>query len=155
MLLRFDNGEPYATGAAFYDYRPATEKESSLRIVLTVSIEDIKTSAFVDTGGYFLIPPDIADILKLDHRDGAQAPDINWRGYSLSGLLHRVFLTFHADEGNSLTIEATAFVPQMASYEQWPKDFPCILGMNGCFERLRFAIDPHNNTFFFGDLAEN
>jgi len=154
MLLRFDNGDPYATGAAPYTYRPATERETSPRIILTVSINNFETLAFVDTGGVFaIIDPEIGHHLNLNPEDGAPAPKLYWRGETISGVLHRVSLTLLADIGDSLTIDATAFIPQLAPRQGWPGDFPCILGMSGCFERLRFAVDPATDTFYFGELV--
>lgn len=154
MLLRFDNGDPYATGATPYGYGPATNQEITPRIIITVSINDFKTSAFVDTGGIFIITPEVALHLGLDAKTGISTPNLGWRGSSLPGVLHRVSLTLQADEGHPLTIEATAFVPQLSPYDSWPGDFPCILGMSGCLERLRFAVDPFTDTFYFGELSE-
>jgi len=153
MLLNFDNGDPYATGATPYAYRPSTEKETSPRIILTVKIEGITTTAFVDTGGILVISPEIAQELSLNPSDGISAQPLIWRNNKLQGVCHRVALTLIAEQGDSLTIEATAFVPQTP--HKWQKDFPCILGMVNCLERLRFAVDPSNDTFYFGELIEN
>ncbi len=150
MLLRFDNGDSYATGAAPYAYRPITDKETSPRIILPVLIEGVKTSAFIDTGGVFLVTPEVAFHLGLDPNDGIEAQTLLWRNYSLQCVLHRLSLTLPAEEGDSLTIDATAFVP-LTTYQEWPADFSCILGMN-CLEHLRFAVDPANDTFYFGQL---
>ncbi len=155
-MLRFDSGDLFATGSAPYAYRPATAQETSPRIILTVLIGDFQTSAFVDTGGVFLLcAPEIARYLRLDPRDGMPADRLWLRGDWLSGVLHRIPLTLVAQEGPSLTIDATAFVPELAPHQKWPDDFPCVLGMSGCLEFLRFAVDPADDTFYFGGLAEN
>jgi hypothetical protein len=155
MSLLLANGDAFATGAAVYDYRPATSAEISPRIVLTVMVGDHDTSAFVDTGGlYFICTPPFARRLRLDPGQGLPAPDrIRWRGEIFRGLLYRLPLTFPAIEGDGLTIEATAFVPQMRPTETWNEELTCVLGLQGCLERLRFAVDPATETFYFGELG--
>jgi hypothetical protein len=31
---------------------------------------------------------------------------------------------------------------------------PCILGLYGCLERLRFAVDSHTEQFYFGPAVD-
>jgi hypothetical protein len=50
-----------------------------------------------------------------------------------------------ADNGESLSIEATVWV----SREWTGGNF---LGYGGLLERIRFAVDPANNLFYFGPL---
>ena len=56
-----------------------------------------------------------------------------------------------ADEGSDLEIETTAFVPVLDESEIW--ELPMFLGMQGCLERVRFAIDPTKERFYFGTTA--
>ena len=108
-------------------------------------------AAFVDTGGVYLIcSPEIADSLALSPDEGLAAPRMLFRGAYLAGMLHRVDLTIPATHGETLTVEATAFVPEQTTTD-W-QSFPCVLGLQGCLERLRFAVDPVNDTIFFGAL---
>lgn len=137
-----------------YLYRPATERENSPRILLTVQIEGVQTTAFVDTGGVNLLcAPEIAARAGIDPTGGIPSEPLLWRSHRVHGTLHRVALTLLAAEGESVNIEATAFIPQ--SNDEWAESFPCILGMHGCLERLRFAVDPNNDTFYFGQLSES
>jgi len=154
MLLQFADGNPFATGAAPYTYRPATDREVSPRLVVTIGLGDIITTAFVDTGGVYLwCPPHIANDLGVNVEDGDRiGPIISARGV-FEGVLLRVPLTLFAEEGHSLIIEPTAFIPRLRPGEEWPENLPCILGMQGCLERLRFAVDPNDDTFYFGELA--
>lgn len=153
MLLQFGDGEPYATGATNYQYRPATEREKTPRIVVSILIDDIQTLAFVDTGGvYAICPPDIASVLNLIPQDGIPTEPMLWRGSLLKGELYRIPTTIIAETGNSLRIESTFFVPQLTPDQIWVDDFPCILGMSGCLERLRFAVDPSADMFYFGRI---
>lgn len=155
MFLHFSNGEPFSTGATRYIYRPASNGETSPRILLTVAIEGVQSLAFVDTGGvYLLCNPHVAASLNLNPSDG-ESYSVQWRRDSITGSLHRVSLTLYAEDGESLTNEVTAFVPHLDYKGQWVDDFPCILGMQGCLERFRFAVDPNNDVFYFGELATN
>jgi hypothetical protein len=155
MLLQFTGGTLFATGAAPYAYLPVTARESAPRVILSIRLGEIETSAFLDTGGvYLLCAPQLARRLGLDPQDGIPAPPLQLGRGRFEGALHRVGLTFIAAYGEDLSIESTIFVPHAKPGEQWPEDFPCILGMQGCLERLRFAVDPGNDTFYFGDLTQ-
>lgn len=154
MVLQFSDGEPFATGAAPYAYRPAAPAETTPRIILTVRIGSNETSAFVDTGGvYLLCSPEIVPHLNLDPDQALSAERLLWRNHQLSGKLYRVQLTLLAEQGHSLAIEATAFVPDRTAEVEWSADFPSILGMSYCLERIRFAVDPASDTFYFGGLS--
>ncbi|MBU1660545.1 MAG: hypothetical protein KKD28_03625, partial [Chloroflexi bacterium] len=114
MLLQFGDGKPYATGATNYQYRPVTEREKTPRIVVSILIDDVRTLAFVDTGGvYAICPPDIALELNLASQDGIPTEPILWRGNILRGTLYRIPTTIIAETGNSLRIVPTFFVPQL------------------------------------------
>lgn len=150
MLLQLSTGEPFATGAAAYAYVPASEREDTPRITLDVLIGNLRTSAFVDTGGvYLLCSPQIAAALNLDPVDGLPVPNLLFRGVPMRGALHRVPLTILASQGNTITIDATAFVPERAVEGS---NFPCVLGVYLCLDRLRFAVDPLHEVFYFGEF---
>lgn len=157
MPLFLANGEEFAVGATHYEDRPATSAEKSPRIVLTVALERYTTTAFIDTGGVYLIcAPTLAALLHINpHQVSELTTSLSWRGLLLKGALHRVPLTFYATEGLSLTVEVVAFVPQLKPGVIWPDEFPCVLGMQECLEFIRFAIDPSKDTFYFGELANN
>ncbi|MBD2182745.1 hypothetical protein H6G03_17015 [Planktothrix sp. FACHB-1375] len=72
------------------------------------------------------------------------------RGMRLDGSIARMSITFRAQEGESLTQEATVFVPDVEEY--WG-NFPSFIGLAGFLERIRFAIDPLTDTFYFGPLS--
>jgi hypothetical protein len=153
MLLRFADGTPFAQGATPYAYRAATEAETSPRIIITVMIGEMQTTAFVDTGGvYLLCPPEIAHRAQLDRTMAIPTAPLRWGRGTVRGSLQRIPVTLVAAEGQSLTIEATAFVPEPGY--TWGDDMPCILGLQGCLENLRFAVDPNDDTFYFGALGE-
>ena len=61
MLLFFKNGDDFATGAARYRYRPATEADKTNRIILRVEVVGTRIDAVVDTGApYAILPPQTA-----------------------------------------------------------------------------------------------
>ena len=154
MLLQFADGALFATGAAPYAYRPVTTGRAPHVWSLTVRLGEIETSAFLDTGGVYLpCSPELARRLGLDPPDGIPTPPVQSGRGRFEGILHRVSLTFIAADGDDLVIEPTVFIPRLKPGEEWPEDFPCILGMQGCLERLRFAVDPNDDTFYFGELA--
>jgi len=76
------------------------------------------------------------------------------RGVFVHGRLSRLTLTLLADAGEDATIQTTAFVPEPDEAEHWG-DMPCILGLYGCLERMRFAVDPYTERFYFGLAADS
>lgn len=70
------------------------------------------------------------------------------RGISYRGSLVRATLALQASAGADLAIEATLFVPVLDPGEVWP--WPNFLGLDGFLNRIRFAVDPTENVFYFG-----
>ena len=62
-------------------------------------------------------------------------------------------LALLAEEGSGLELEVTAFVPRhRVSLDQ---DQPlAIMGLWRCLEKIRFAVDPSSDTFYFGTLGD-
>jgi hypothetical protein len=123
-------------------------------VVLEVAVAGIMAEALVDTGGvYLLCHPRLARQLDIDASQ-AVSPVIEllFRGVFLRGQLHRLALTLLAEEGENLAFEATAFVPAQHEEEGW-SGMPSILGFYGCLERIRMAIDPVTETFYFGSTG--
>ncbi len=152
-MLMFQDGRSFAQGACNYLYRPVSAGEATPRIIIEVQIEGVQAQAIVDTGGAYLVcDPQIADLLNLDPADALGTDRLNIRGVSVPGFIRRVFLTLLAREGQSIVVEVTAFVPHPEPYLKW--DLPSFMGLTGCLERLRFAVDPVTDSFYFGTLAD-
>ena len=151
MSLTFPNGEPFTIGETAYQYRPATAHETHPRIILDILIEGVATRAMVDTGGiYLLCNPHLATRLAFDRAEAiSMMQSILFRGVLVHGRLYRTEVTLLADEGEDVSFQATAFVPEEQDHANWG-DLPSILGMHGCLERTRFAIDSASETFYFG-----
>ena len=65
---------------------------------------------------------------------------------SFRGELLRAKITILAEEGESLEIEGTVFVPVDAG---WPAG-RSVSGYGGGLDRMRFAVDAQRNAFYFG-----
>ena len=65
----------------------------------------------------------------------------------MEGILVRTPFTLVAEEGTSLRIDATVFISR-----DWQEG--TFLGYGGMLERIRSAVDPRENDFFFGTDAE-
>ena len=153
MLLQFTDGQSFAQGCCGFLYRPATEQETTPRIILTVQIGGIETQAVVDTGGVYLVcDPEMADGLHLDPSYGVGSASLLIRGQTVSGTLYRLPLALVPQEGRGLEVEVTAFVPRLQPNESW--NLPSFMGLSGCLERLRFAVDPATDTFYFGAIEQ-
>jgi hypothetical protein len=150
MLLALPNQEPFATGAAEYYYNPIPGSDPSARIILRVSVEGQFVSAVVDTGAPFLVcSPELADDIGFDPTFALSAHTLVIRGYLVRGNLYHVSLALLAVQGDDLSLDVMAFVPAPEE-RQMGHSFPTFLGFYGCLERCRFAVDPFNDTFYFG-----
>ena len=152
-MLTFLDGSPFATGAIHYFYRPAHEWEPTSRIIVPVEIEGVAVMAVVDTGApYVVCPPQIAAQAGLQPTQDQMTVSLGWHG-DHTGFLFRRYLRFRADEGDDTIIEATIFVPDGQSAAAWDAGRrPFILGMGGCLERMRFALDPGQDIFYFAEI---
>ncbi len=52
----------------------------------------------------------------------------------------------------NLSLDATAFVPQLHPEQTWP--LPTFVGLAGMLQRLRFAVDPVDSKFYFGPITD-
>jgi hypothetical protein len=151
-MLQFATGETFVTGAASYTYRPAIERDTFPRIFIQISIEGIGTDAFLDTGAPFVVcKPEIAEVLGLDPAVGEPLTNYILRDLRLSGHLHRMTVILLAEQGDSLPVDATVFVPELTPAQEWG-NYPAVIGLTGFLERIRFAVDPSQDQFYFGAL---
>jgi len=147
-MLCHPNGDPFCTGETPCEIRPVRHLEDANRILVQVEIEGFSTTAVIDTGGVYLIAnPEIAQSLPFDPEQAISECTLSIRGVSFSGRLHRGVMTIDAENGNSLQQEVTIFVPN-ATEEEWG-ELPTFLGLTGCLEFLRFAVDPQLERFYF------
>jgi len=149
--LVFQDGRCFSTGLAGYGYHGATEGEETPRLFIQVVIEnDVRTEAMLDTGApFYICAPDVAEGIKLDKAAALDKTSILIRGQPVKGSLYRLTVTLLAEEGCSLDVEVTTFVPEEAEEKSWGA-FPSVLGFSNCLERVRFAVDPTTEVFYFG-----
>lgn len=102
--------------------------------------------ALVDTASQWcILPPDVA--LGLGYPPTAEGDAcLHTRFGVLSGELIRLPVFFLADEGEPTEVEATWFLSP-----DWPG--PLVIGWKGCLERIRFAFDPREDTFYFAEYG--
>ena len=150
--LRTASGEVFATGEAPWALRHAHFGDRLTRLFLDVVIDGVPTNAVVDTGGaYLIVDPELAVGLGIRWGPAMHRDRLVIRGIVCSGTIHRMPLTLLAATGESLTFEATAFVPELEHGETWP--LPSYLGWQGCLDRIRFAVDPADEVVYFGAVA--
>ncbi len=144
-MLSYADGTPFDQGSCGYDLRRSYERDTTDRILVPVAIEGRMTQAALDTGGVYLVcDPELASQLNLNPADGLGSVPLLIRGNRVLGDLHRVAMMLLATEGQNLELEVTAFVPK----EVLP--LPSFMGLTGCLEWIRFAVDPTTQTFYFG-----
>lgn len=107
----------------------------------------VREIALLDTAAeWCVLTPGLAKDLGVD-APGAGWVRLSTRFGNFDGWLERIPLTLTTDSGVPTTVEATWFV-----CEDWPG--PLVIGWTGGLERLRFALDPAEDTFYFGELHE-
>ena len=148
-MLFHAGGVPFSTGKTNYDYKPISPHGEDNRIILRVEIEQVVTSAVIDTAAsYAIVEPNVAQIIQPNPAASIGGATVMIRGIKFKGHLYRLNLTIPAVEGEGMLREVTAFVPDPGE-EGWG-DLPSFLGMPGCLEFMRFAVDPDTDSFYFG-----
>jgi len=112
MTLALPNGESFALVWTGYDYRPATSYETTPRLVLEVEIEGILAEAVVIPVVSICF---VIQILPADYPSRSQKRSVRPRRFSFAACWSMAALLAHpdfpADEGEDVTIQTTAFVP--------------------------------------------
>jgi hypothetical protein len=141
-------GHVFATGRSRY-LDSDRRKEATPKIFVKILPGELPFPllARIDTGAaWSVLDAEIAEALSLFERPGP-AVGISTRSGVFRGKLIRTPLTLLADEGESFELDTTLF----ASHEWSLGNF---IGYAGFLERIRFAVDPSTNDFYFGGLSE-
>lgn len=153
MLLNFDNGDPFATGVASYDYLTLAGGDDTHRILIPVEVDEDLRQAILDTGGqYFFCTQELSKAIAAGAGELLEHKTIKLKGQDVRGSLCRIDVILLSDEGDPLPFQVTAFLPD-ADQEFGPTFLPySYLGLHGCMEWVRFAIDPSDGEerFYFG-----
>lgn len=144
MLKR--EGRVFATGEArFADRHGSPETKIYVRFRLGDQIDEL--TAQLDTGAtYSIIRSDLAESVGLS-AEGLANMKISTRLGDFRGRLVRCPVTLVADLGEELLFEATVWVS-----DDWTGSN--FLGYSGLLERIRFAVDPGANRFYFGSVDD-
>lgn len=139
----------FAIGVTSYsDHRPG-RREPLPRIYVPFRPDGAKTwhLALVDTGGHYcILSPELAETVsdRLVHSLGQFEL---WTAQGLvQGTLYRHRIELMAEEGVNLGVDATILISP-----DWRGS--TIIGYSGVLDRMRFAVDPQRNRFYFGPLA--
>ncbi len=99
--------------------------------------------ALLDTAAeWCVMTPGVAADLGIS--DSKHSPRIRLasRFGTFAGSHERISVEFTAEEGQSVSVDATWFV-----CNEWPG--PLVIGWRGCLERMRFALDPGTESLYF------
>ncbi len=144
-MLRYPNGASFVGSRT--PYLDTIKGFHENRICIPVKFEGLpKTMAVVDTGApWCILSKEEATVLDPGYKNNAlNKMRLYIRGLLTPGVLVRWQVTLCADKGFDLTIEGTVFVPDD------DLNIPNFIGLDGLLSRIRFAVDPHENYFFFG-----
>jgi hypothetical protein len=147
LLFKRDH-DPFATGSARYVESRLELTGVEARILLHLSVEPIPRPvlAVVDTAApWCIFEPEVGNILRQRFSPVQGGVVLNTRLGILKGSLYRIPVALPADEGQSLEAEATVFLSP-----DWRG--PNFIGYQGLLQRIRFAVDPEENLFYFGRI---
>jgi hypothetical protein len=144
-LLQID-GEVFARGRSrFLDSDGGEEPTPKIFVKVIPGDAPVTLLAQLDTGAaWSVLNGEIADALGFLEQAGPTVT-LSTRSGTVRGKLIRSSLTIVADEGESCEVDATLFVSR-----DWA--FGNFVGYSGFLERIRFAVDPGTNDFYFGIL---
>lgn len=145
MILRHSNGQDFSTGRAKYHDSDNSSQGVTAKIYVKITFASFGCPilALLDTGAaWSILDAEIAEALDLFDDAGEIVP-ISTRKGSYQFRLKRVNLEILADHGTSLSFEATVAVQR-----DWKHG--TFIGYQGLLERMKFAVDPFDNFFYFG-----
>ncbi len=156
-MAKFENlliGGKFAVGAVVFSDRYTGEAGQN-RIVFEVAPQtraDFSAEMIIDTGGpWCILNPKLHHAWGLISETNHEPLTSLWiRGEKWFGHLTRADIVLQADFGENLLVEATFFIPRLQPDEIW--NYPNFLGLDGFLNRIRYAVDPSENVFYFGPL---
>ncbi len=146
MLVRHD-GDRFSIGRSFFADQPPGAEPPTAKIFVKIEPGSLGMPilAQLDTGSaWSILDPEVANELSLLNGGGVPA-EMSTRLGHVRGWLERTVIELVADEGDALSVEATVFV----SPDWRGGNF---IGYSGLLERIRFAVDPSDNSFYFGPI---
>lgn len=138
----------FTTGSAFYVDADSAHPHLDPRILVRLSLGFIPRPllAVVDTAApWCLFEPEVGYVLRQMFRPIELRVPLSTRIGLIHGDLYRIPLVLFADDGQDLDVDATVFLSP-----DWTG--PNFLGYQGLLQRIRFAVDPETNLFYFGQI---
>lgn len=148
VLLGSD--EPFATGAATYaDSFPGLD-EPHARIYVEFrppgADQDLSFRALLDTGGHYcILNEEVAAFFGDQFGESLGETVLRTAHGPVRGPLYLLRIELIARVGEDLEFEVVALIPP-----GWRA--PNFFGYSGVLDRLRFAIDPESNRFYFARI---
>jgi len=141
--------QPFTTGRCRYtDADGRSDGAAKICIKVVPGDWESPVLAILDTAAdWSVINTEIALDLGLFGIEG-ESIALSTRFGTIAGHLVPAPVTLIADDGDSLRIDATVFISS-----DWPRKAGTFLGYSGLLERIRFAVDPQRNDFFFGPIG--
>jgi hypothetical protein len=128
------------------DRRALTSAEARIFIPLELEPISRRVVALVDTAApWCIFEPALGFLLRPHISPVQDRVLLSTRLGTLTGALYRVPVKLPADEGEPLQMEATVFLSP-----DWQG--PNFIGYEGLLQRIRFAVDPEANQFYFGGV---
>jgi len=146
-LLLFKPGRfSFATGNVRYVDATEASPVTEARIVVPVELKSVAKPvlAVVDTAApWCIFEPSVAESLVRNSLPILRQTVLSTRMGLIEGAVYRDVLRIPADEGEPLDVDATIFLSP-----EWRG--PNFIGYQGLLQRIRFAVDPEENLFYFG-----
>ncbi len=122
------------------------------RITLNIEIEGFSTMAILDTAApYSICEREIAEQIGFDPAEAIETTTIDMWAGEIRGTIYRANLALLADEGETVFLDTPVVVPEPKENQEFAPGFPpSFLGLIGCLQSIRFAVDPFSETFYFG-----
>ena len=137
---------PFATGVSTYlDARPGiAEPEARIYVKFQPHGTELPFLALLDTGGHFcILNRDVTALIRDQLTEKLREVVLRTAHGPVAGELYLHTIRLLAEEGMNLDVPATVFVSP-----EWRA--PSFFGYSGFLDRIRFAIDPRINRFYFG-----
>jgi hypothetical protein len=136
--------QQFSGRAQYYADRPLNQHLLFVAIACLVGSQPL--DALVDTAAQWcMLPETVAGGIEYAVSDEESDARVHTRFGTVAGRLVRIPTRLRAQEGRDLEIEATWFIS-----DEWLG--PPVIGWKGCLERLRFALDPSDESFYFAEL---
>ncbi|MBN2366249.1 MAG: hypothetical protein JXL67_08770 [Calditrichaeota bacterium] len=146
MELRSQDGSYWNTGSCqFYSDYPYGSFNLLVAIQFSLGKSFPKVPGLLDTASRWVVfSREFLESMGIPFiEQNSTVEKMHTRFGLIEGFIDRLSLEIVADKGNSISIDSTCFISQ-----DWPG--PPVIGWKGCLERIRFALDPSVDRFYFG-----